>query len=294
MALTSRTGWRLLASAALMAGACSPSGASRPDEGTQAQKPPEVSSIGAAEGPADEATTFAMGNLLFVMFHELGHALITEFELPVLGREEDAVDNFASLLLTPDETDPEMDASILVDAMTGWFASAAMTEMEEIAWWGEHGPDQQRAYQIACLLYGSQSGAYDELAEQIGLPAERRERCAGEYQSVYASWGKLLAPHILEDGEVPPQRITVAYEDAGEYEPEQALMKESELMETLANEISTSFRLPRALRLKAVKCGEPNAFWDPEAGEITVCYELLRDYRELYAQLAAADEQPAD
>ena len=33
---------------------------------------------------------FVVGNMLFVGFHELGHALIHELGLPVLGREEDA------------------------------------------------------------------------------------------------------------------------------------------------------------------------------------------------------------
>ena len=33
---------------------------------------------------------FVIGNTLFVMAHELGHGLINEMNLPVLGREEDA------------------------------------------------------------------------------------------------------------------------------------------------------------------------------------------------------------
>ena len=38
---------------------------------------------------------FVIGNTLFVMAHELGHGLINEMNLPVLGREEDAADSFA-------------------------------------------------------------------------------------------------------------------------------------------------------------------------------------------------------
>src|SRR4051794_23338588 len=33
---------------------------------------------------------FVFGNVLFAAGHELGHGVIREFELPVLGREEDA------------------------------------------------------------------------------------------------------------------------------------------------------------------------------------------------------------
>ena len=33
--------------------------------------------------------------MLFVVAHEMGHAVISELKLPVLGREEDAADTFA-------------------------------------------------------------------------------------------------------------------------------------------------------------------------------------------------------
>src|SRR4051794_34922630 len=38
---------------------------------------------------------FVVGNTLFVMAHEMGHGLINEMSMPVLGREEDAADSFA-------------------------------------------------------------------------------------------------------------------------------------------------------------------------------------------------------
>jgi hypothetical protein len=289
-----RIAWQWLASAALMGGACSPSDAFAPtDAETSAGDVTAVGQPAEAEGEGDPATDFVMGNVAFILFHELGHAMISEFQLPVLGREEDAVDNFASMLLTPDNEDPEMDASILVNAMAGWFASAEMIAPEDIPWWDEHGPDQQRAYQIGCVLYGSKAGAYDELAEAIGLPEERRERCPAEYQAVSTGWSQLLAPHLLADGEAPKARFAVIYGPAGDHAEEQALLKESQMMESVGNEISTSFRLTRPLRMKGAKCGEPNAFWDAEAGEITICYELIRDYYRLYKELEAAPEQPA-
>ena len=38
---------------------------------------------------------FIIGNTLFVLSHEMGHGVINEMNLPVLGREEDAADSFA-------------------------------------------------------------------------------------------------------------------------------------------------------------------------------------------------------
>src|SRR5262245_5446003 len=45
-----------------------------------------------------DVIAFVVGNILFVMSHELGHALISEMGLPVLGKEEDAADAFATLV----------------------------------------------------------------------------------------------------------------------------------------------------------------------------------------------------
>ena len=38
---------------------------------------------------------FIVGNTLFVLGHEMGHGVINEMNMPVLGREEDAADSFA-------------------------------------------------------------------------------------------------------------------------------------------------------------------------------------------------------
>jgi hypothetical protein len=74
----------------------------------------------------------------------------------------------------------------------------------------------------------------------------------------------------------------VSYGSSGEYRRERELLKDSGLLEAVAAEISGTFRLPRVLTITAKKCGEPNAFWDSDAAEIQICYELVREYRELY------------
>src|SRR4051794_18088900 len=56
--------------------------------------------LGRLDGPQrDRVVAFVAGNALFTLSHELGHAVIATFDLPVLGREEDAADSFATLAL---------------------------------------------------------------------------------------------------------------------------------------------------------------------------------------------------
>jgi len=46
-----------------------------------------------------EAKLAAMDTLLHTLLHEAGHAYIHDQNIPILGKEEDAVDNFATILL---------------------------------------------------------------------------------------------------------------------------------------------------------------------------------------------------
>ena len=138
---------------------------------------------------------FVSGNMIFVLLHELGHAAITQMGLPVLGRMEDAADTFAMLMLLRIGSD--FSHRVLVDAAEGWFLAARQDEKngEEVAFYSEHGLNQQRAYQIVCLMVGSDDEKFKDLAEETKLPEERQASCAGDYSNAVFSWDLLLKPH---------------------------------------------------------------------------------------------------
>jgi len=52
---------------------------------------------GLSEAERRERIDFVAGNVFFATAHEVGHMLIQEMGLPVLGREEDAADSYASV-----------------------------------------------------------------------------------------------------------------------------------------------------------------------------------------------------
>jgi len=65
---------------------------------------------------------FVFGNMLFVTIHELAHALVSEMDLVVLGREEDAADAYATLGAL--QCGSEFSRRTLVEAAKGWFMTA--------------------------------------------------------------------------------------------------------------------------------------------------------------------------
>jgi hypothetical protein len=143
----------------------------------------------------DEAEISGMvdGAVAVFFFHELGHCLIDVWELPATGREEDAVDQLATVILL--DGTPEGELMVLSAAIFFSVVSGEQDE-RELAFWDEHSLDQQRFYDMLCLTYGSNPTKNKQLIGGFGLPPERAQRCPAEYKRIDQSWGKLLTPYI--------------------------------------------------------------------------------------------------
>ena len=143
------------------------------------------------EAQLDDAV---VGAFLFVVFHEIGHALVDVLELPVTGREEDAVDQLSTWLLI-DNADG--DDAVLNGALAFEVSARASDEVTEDQFADEHSLDEQRVYNMLCWLYGSDPAKYASMVDDP-LPAARARRCAGEYRRLDRSWSKLLEPHVRD------------------------------------------------------------------------------------------------
>jgi Putative metallopeptidase len=125
-----------------------------------------------------------------VLFHEVGHALVDQWDLPVVGREEDAVDAFSTIFMTEFVNEGEF-------ALAGadfFYYLAASHQLDEVDFADEHSFDKQRAYSIACWVYGSNPTRYGFLRQF--LPVSRRVRCPDEYRRLKKAWFSFLRPHI--------------------------------------------------------------------------------------------------
>lgn len=129
---------------------------------------------------------------LFVLFHELGHAYVDAYDLPVTGREEDAVDDLATLILIDAGA-----SDAAVEAALFWILTErGMPGQAEFA--DEHSLNAQRFYAILCTVYGSDPATYGWMVEEGYLPAARAARCDEEYAKKDAAWSTLLAPWLKE------------------------------------------------------------------------------------------------
>ncbi len=135
-----------------------------------------------------------VGPTLEVFLHEVGHAVFDYLSVPVLGREEDAADQFAAYLLLQFAKN---DARRLIAGVAHSYridASKPSTKKNPFA--DEHGLPAQRFYNVLCMAYGADSKLFADLVEKEYLPKERAEGCDGEYEQVAFAMEKLVRPYI--------------------------------------------------------------------------------------------------
>jgi hypothetical protein len=263
---------------------------------------------------------FVYGSLSFVIYHELGHFLIDEYDIPVLTpREEDMADAYSTFEVAPYGKAEEVQAPVRL-----WLFYAYLHGTKPIAWWDEHSLDHQRAFEIACSLAGRWPERYAGLPEAFGASAKRTQRCARDSHRTQAAWVETLRAQnaVMID----KQKAVVTYLPAPpELADAEKWLSASGLLESVAIEIQRyklpDWRIERRARLEkewfegrhkpsefastkqqvdviAKSCGEANASYvppsdgpglfgiqpkggQPQHPQIVVCYELVDEIRTL-------------
>ncbi len=245
-----------------------------------------------------EAVRFTVANAEFTLMHEMGHLLISELQLPVLGREEDAADQlgFMGLFLLQQEQHRDDFYAKLMDVADycrmEW--QNAERDGSPVPVWDSHALDAQRFYNIACLAYGSDPDRLDWVLEVSGLPVERALYCPDEYEQV-AHAVQWFREHFGRSAAQPLRhRIKVVYDTppahlAGGTELLEKIRASGEL-EAVAAKASEAFALPRDLTLRMSTCGAPDAWFNRISGELTLCYERIAYFRDLAAELPSVHQ----
>ena len=161
------------------------------------------------DGQPEDAGSYAYDVLVYTFYHELAHAMIDVYDLPITGLEENVADQFASLILSytyDDEAGYSLGQDMMYNVGTYYiyedeYWNVLCPEMaetpEEAEWcahsyWDVHGSDIQRFYNISCYTYGSDPVYNENLIEDGWLPEERAANCEFEYWQIHSSWSRLL------------------------------------------------------------------------------------------------------
>jgi hypothetical protein len=155
------------------------------------------------EGTNPEGITphdMVVGQFLFWVLHELGHAVFHIFQVPLFGREEDAADQFAGYIML----------QFGKDQAHRWVEGAAYAANEYMKDYKQnprvektlekyssvHGLPEQRFYNLMCLAYGADPELFADVLEHGFLPKTRARNCEYEYETFRRSFAREIRPHI--------------------------------------------------------------------------------------------------
>jgi len=141
-----------------------------------------------------------LGQFLFVVAHEMGHALFELFGIPVFGREEDAADQVATYFLLQLGKDR-------VHGLVGGAAHAYAGYMKDYkenpkvaipleAFSSNHGSPEERFYNLLCIAYGASPALFADVVEEGHLPKTRAPSCKYEYKTLTYAVQHEISPHI--------------------------------------------------------------------------------------------------
>jgi len=234
-----------------------------------------------------DGVEFVTGNVLFVLGHETAHALISVFEIPVIGREEDAADALATVVSI--KMANSFADRVIVNAAKGWFLSDQRDRKQGIPspFYDEHGLDVQRAYYIVCLLVGGAPDKFLNLAKEVKLPEERQKTCKFDYSNAEWSWDEVLKPHKRKP-EDPKTKIEVSYGATTEFASLAEIGRKLQILESVAEWLSEDFAWKIPISLEMRECGKADARYLPLSKKIYVCYELIREFVQLHRNYGQA------
>jgi hypothetical protein len=155
----------------------------------------------------DEQTLIVDGTFVQAVLHEVARAVFDTLQVPIWGREADAADRLAALIMM------QFGEQLAITTITG---TAKFFEYSKHAWTGadfadEGSPEPQRFYNYLCIAFGGDPLTFQFLAPSDGphpgglhpgatrLPRSRAVRCAKEYFQVMHAFDLRIMPFVDPD-----------------------------------------------------------------------------------------------
>ena len=233
-----------------------------------------------SEPKYDPPSKFVQSVVWHVLYHELAHALIREFSLPVLANEEAMADSFASVWITQNhrEEAPE----IILARVRSWLLEDSEVEPEDYDFKGEHLLDIRRAYQAACLLYGSDPAEWGHQVTWLKISERDLADCSDTTPDQIDGWAEILDPYRLQKGGDLAKNVRIIYGEG----PLKGAMMETKLMENFALE-AAKFDWPHQITLHFDHC-DRGAYWSRSTRTIMLCDNYVLRFMEQGRTLASA------
>jgi hypothetical protein len=141
-----------------------------------------------------------VGQLLFALMHEFGHAAFDLYQVPIFGRQEDAADQFATYVIL--QFGGEKAHRLIKGAAYSYkgfikdLKDKPKVTMPLAAFSSDHGSPEERFYNLACIAYGWDPKVFADVVDKEYLPEHRAKVCKYEYGNLRFAFRKMITPHV--------------------------------------------------------------------------------------------------
>jgi hypothetical protein len=139
-----------------------------------------------------------IGATIQALLHETAHGILDVLQVPIWGREDDAADRLAALMMMQFGEDLE---KITIYGTTTLFKSLAASQK---TWTGSDfadaaSPDAQRYYNYLCIAAGADIALFGGALVDGTIPSFRAGACAYEYDQIKKAFDLRIMPYIDAD-----------------------------------------------------------------------------------------------
>jgi hypothetical protein len=136
--------------------------------------------------------------LFFAIAHELGHAMIDIFDVPVFGRQEDAADQFATFIML--QFGGDLARRLIASTAYGYheyikdLKEKPQVTLPLTAFSSDHGAPEERYFNLLCTAYGYDAKLFS--SEMDKIPDSRAKKCKFEYDDLKFAFDQVFGPHL--------------------------------------------------------------------------------------------------
>ena len=216
-----------------------------------------------------------MDALVHVVAHELGHAFIREFDVPILGPEEAIADDFATVYV-------HLTFPARAEAIVAARAEQNLADGTDTGPFSEYADDDWRAGRAICVLYGLDPERYKGLRSRYDIDENSAATCADLGPEVGRSWRRLInAYRMPQDTRVTEVRLT------GDDMPLTRFIADSRLGADISS-LLRAIDWHSQITLSIEAC-EGGSNWSRNGRRITVCNAYIERFERQLGDCSLAE-----
>ena len=154
----------------------------------------QIEKLAPADISADGVTraNAITGAFVQVALHQVAEGLFDMLQVPIWGREEDAADKIAGLMMM------QFGKDVALRTLTGttYFFEASNHTWTGVDFSDPESTEDQRFYNYLCIAYGGDRATFGYVVANNTLPKSRADGCSHEYQELIYAFNTTIMPFV--------------------------------------------------------------------------------------------------